>query len=84
MGTANPPVVVATLEKNARERLRISLDHWRGHDLVDLRVCVPLAEHDRTLVPTKAGVSVRVALLPELIESLQAAEVAARAQGLLG
>jgi len=77
------PDVIATFAKNSREILRVALDNYRGHDLVDLRVCAPLAEHADTLIPTKSGVSLRVHLLPELIRGLQAAELEARARGVL-
>ncbi len=77
------PRVLATFPKNTREFVRVALDHYRGHDLIDLRICVPLAEHASALTPTKTGVSLRVGLLPQLIEALRAAEVEARAQGVL-
>jgi hypothetical protein len=76
-------IVVATITKNRRETLRVALDSYQGHDLLDVRVCVPLAAHAQTLTPTKAGVSVRLGLLPELIAALRQAEEKARELGLL-
>ncbi len=29
---------VATIRKNAREELRVSVDEFRGHELINLRV----------------------------------------------
>lgn len=79
------PLIVATFPKNRRgEHVRVALENFRGHDLADIRVCVPLAEHAPTLTPTKTGLSVNVALLPELIAALQSAEVKAREIGMLG
>ena len=74
---------IATIRKNAAEEVRVSLDEFKGHNLISLRVwCDPYAGDER--VPTKRGLSVSVRLLPELIEALQRAEAEARAAGLLG
>lgn len=77
------PVILALLPKNARETVRVSLDHYRGHNLLDLRVVVPLAQHAAQLTPTGKGVSVNVALIPQLREALAAAESRARELGWL-
>jgi hypothetical protein len=77
------PVILALLTKNARETVRISLDTWRGHNLLDVRVVVPLAAHVAHLTPTGKGISVNVAMIPQLREALAAAEERARALGWL-
>ena len=75
--------LIATLRKNAAEEVRVSLDEFKGHDLISLRVwCDPYAGDAR--VPTKRGLSVSVRLLPELIAALRQAEAEAREAGLLG
>lgn len=77
------PHVIAQLQKNVRETLRVSLDEYRGHQLINIRVCVPLTESSGIMVPTKAGVSLSVGLLPQLTGALVEAEEAARQKGWL-
>jgi hypothetical protein len=77
------PITVKVLEKNARERVRISLDRYRGVDLIDVRVTVELSSSSGTWVPTAKGLSLRIEQLADLIEALQAAEAEARTRGLL-
>lgn len=74
---ASPVAVVAMLDKNARERCRVALDEFKGSRLIDLRVCVPLAAHSDALTPTKSGVALNVALIPELRAALADAEAKA-------
>ncbi len=62
--------VIATLEKNRRERLRIALDVWQGHELLDIRVVTELTESSGTWVPGKKGVSLQRSMLPSLIDAL--------------
>lgn len=77
------PHIIAELQKNKTERLRVALDRWQQHELVDIRVTTQLAAHVAEWVPTKKGVSLRLAMLPELIEALQAALKEAKARGLV-
>ena len=78
------PVVIANLRKNAREKLRICLDNWQGHDLIDVRVTTQINAETDIWSPTKKGVSINVALLSELVRALQGAETKARELGLIG
>jgi hypothetical protein len=78
-----PPVVITTIAKNTRESVRVALDHYQGHDLVDVRIVTPLTTETGTLVPTKKGISLRLDQLPNLIKALQDAEAEARRRGLL-
>jgi len=71
---------IADLPKNQRERLRIELSEFRGHDLVSARI---YADTDAGLVPTTKGITIRVALLPDLVAALRDAETEARAAGLI-
>ena len=72
--------LVAEIPKNKRETLRVSLDDYMGHRLLNLRVWVDGKNGQQ--VPTKAGVSVRIDLIPELQQALvDAAEMATSAAG---
>jgi hypothetical protein len=77
------PLIVATLTKNARESVRVALDEFRGHNLLDLRVVVPLAAHAAVMTPTAKGISVNVAMIPSLRAALADAEAQAVALGWL-
>lgn len=77
------PIVIAVLPKNRREALRIALDHYRGTNLVDLRVVVEVSETSGLATPTRKGVAVRLEMLPDLIAALAQAEAKARELGLL-
>ena len=74
------PAVIATFAKNRRETVRITLSRFEDVDLVDVRSFAG-DDHD---IATKKGISLRVALLPQLIEGLQQAEAEARKRGLIG
>lgn len=67
-------VVVASLRKNARERIRVALDSFKGTDLCDIRVTVELSGGSGVWVPTGKGVAFNRDLLREVIEALQEAE----------
>ena len=68
--------VIALLDKNRREKLRIALDNYQGVDLIDVRVAVKLSETSGIWTPTKKGVSFQPHLLPEVIRALiRAAEL---------
>jgi hypothetical protein len=71
--------VVATLPKNSREEVRVSLTSYRGHQLVDVRVYAGDADAER--VPTPKGLALRPSFLPPLIEALRAALAAFEASG---
>ncbi len=76
--------VIATIEKNAVEELRVALSEYRGHDLVNLRIWANYDSAGSEKRPTKKGFALRIEFLPELIAVLKKAETAARAAGLLG
>lgn len=63
--------MIAAIPKNSREELRVTLDHFRGHDLLNLRVWY---DADGEMRPGKHGLAVRLDLLPTLIEALQKAQ----------
>ena len=78
------PVIIADLVKNRREHIRIALDNWQGHDLIDIRVTAQFTEGVDVWAPTKKGLSMNVAMIPALREALANAEAKAHELGLLG
>jgi hypothetical protein len=78
------PVIIAELDKNRRERVRIALDQWQGHNLIDIRVTAQFGEAADVWAPTKKGLSMNVNMLPALLAALAEAEAKARELGLLG
>lgn len=77
------PVTVATIGKNQREEVRIVLDTFKGHQLVDIRVFAAFSAASVPM-PTKKGLSLNVASIPELIEALKQARDEAVALGWIG
>ena len=77
------PVIIAVLTKNGTEDLRVALDEFKGHNLLDLRVFAEFGGPAKVKMPTKKGLSLRVEMLPDLIAALQAAQERARGLGLI-
>ena len=73
--------MIAEIQKNSAEVVRVSLDEFKGHRLVHLRVWYrdPLGEYR----PGKQGLALRVELLPDLRQALEEADAEARQQGLM-
>ena len=65
--------------KNTREELHVSLTTFSGYNLINLRVFFQAG--DGSMRPGKAGLSMRIDRLGELIEALKKAEVEARRLG---
>lgn len=81
MGAPHP---CAVIPKNSREEVRVSLDEFGGHQLVDVRVYADFNTGPvETRGPTKKGVALAVERLPDLIAALEAARTEAIARGLL-
>ena len=57
------------LRKNSREELRVSLDEFRGYQLLNLRVW--FAGEDGSLRPGKQGVAVRAEMAAELVDAIR-------------
>jgi len=74
--------VLAMVPKNATQEIQVALDQYKGVDLLDVRVFANFSGVDQRK-PTKQGISIKVARLPELIAALLLAEVEARRRGLL-
>ena len=63
--------IVFEIPKNRREVIRLTRDTYKGHMLFSLRIWVIYGEGD--IRPTKAGISIRPELLPDLLAGLQKA-----------
>lgn len=72
---------IATIKKNSREELRVTLDEFRGHHLVNIRVFYDAGDGEKK--PGKQGIAVKVELLPELLAALGTAEKVARQAGMM-
>ena len=64
--------VIKDIEKNAREKIRISLTEFKGYDLVDLRVYYE--DEEGNPKPTKKGISFKTDIISQVIEALSQAE----------
>jgi hypothetical protein len=63
---------IAVVQKNQREELRFTLDEYKGHRFVSLRIYAP--GRDGKMVPTRSGVTFRPDLLAEVREALNATD----------
>jgi len=75
--------MIAEIEKNNSERIRIELTRWKDNDLVALRVYYKVKLTENEWGPTRKGITCKVELLPEIIKGLQDAEAEARQKGML-
>lgn len=64
---------VAEIIKNSRECIRITLDEYQGHDLVNIRVWYDAG--DGEMRPTKKGLAFKTELLTEVREALSSIKV---------
>ena len=62
--------VLATIAKNAREKIVIAETEYEGYELIDVRVHY-LDESDE-LKPTRKGISMQRDSFPEFAEAIQA------------
>jgi hypothetical protein len=72
---------IASIEKNNREEIRISLSEFNGYQLTNLRVWSKTDDGD--MRPGKAGLAVRLEKLPAVIQAPTDLEVEARRLGLV-
>ncbi|SEM54344.1 Transcriptional Coactivator p15 (PC4) [Sphingomonas gellani] len=73
---ADPDAIpVATIRKNSREEVRVSVATYHGTRFVDVRTYVDGKGADR--VPTPKGIVLRPDAIPALVEALGAAVRAA-------
>ena len=74
------PLVIAEWDRNAREVIRVALDHYQGRHTVNFRVWY----HDGdVLKPGKSGITLSVKHLPAMADAMAKALAAARELGLL-
>ena len=77
--------LVATIPKNRKEEIRVALSEFEADgqtfDMVSARVYFDAGNGEYR--PGRNGLNITVRRLPELIAALQAAEIAARAAGLI-
>ncbi len=76
--------LIATIPKNGREEIRVSLDEFKTkdatYDMVSVRV---FYEDGGEYRPGRNGLNVRVELLPAIVAALRDGETEARTAGLL-
>ena len=75
-------IIIAEWKKNDREMLRVRLDSFKDHPIVDCREWYKAS--DGTLKPGRAGLTVSIRHLPALATALVEAVKAAEAAGLIG
>lgn len=74
--------IIGEFAKNATETVIVRLVPYHGVETVDVRAWADYSDSGERK-PTKKGIAIRVALLPELIALLRKAEIEARRRGLL-
>jgi hypothetical protein len=65
-------IVLASINKNGRETVRVALSEFKGSRFVDLRTFA--TDASGAAVPTKAGVTLRFGMIRDVIAALEAAE----------
>lgn len=70
--SGSPDRHIATIPKNSREELRVSLTEFKGYNLASLRVW--FQADDGSMRPGKAGLVIRIERLPDLIAALEKAQ----------
>ena len=78
-GSSDPGGLIAVMQKNALEEIRVTLERYQGKRLCDIRVYTEYRTTGET-GPTKKGVTVRIEQLPELIAALQRALIVSNAE----
>lgn len=73
--------LIATIDKNAREEIRISLSEFNGHDLANIRVWFRTDDGD--MRPGNKGLAFKLEKLPAVIQALNDLEAEARRLGLI-
>ena len=63
--------IIGEFAKNSREVVRVVVGEFKGHQLCHVRIWATAP--DGALIPTRAGVAIRLELVPELVEMLHQA-----------
>lgn len=82
IGAGDTRTIIAEWPLTAREHLRVSIDKYKGYDLISVRKWWFQVE-DRELRPGKDGIAVQVKYLPQLVEAVIKALEIARERGLI-
>jgi len=72
---------IATIRKNSREEIRVSLGEYQGHSVAHVRVWFKAS--DGAMRPSKSGLAFRVDLLPEIARAIGEARDQAESLGLV-
>jgi hypothetical protein len=78
---SDDPDIIAEWPLNRREHLRVSLQQYRGVDLVGVRKW--FFGDDDSLCPGKDGITLNIKHLPQLADAITKALAEARARGLV-
>jgi hypothetical protein len=78
---SNDPVVLAEWSMNRRERVRVSIEEFKGSRLISIRKWFVTDGGD--LRPTKRGISLALRHLPQLADAVEAALMFASAHKLI-
>ena len=73
--------LIAAIWRNAREEIHVTLGEWNGAPVFGIRAS--FGADDGTMRPSKDGLTLRAALLPDLARALADAECIASEGGLL-
>lgn len=73
-------VLIAKIEKNRTDEVRVMLRTWKDRWQVDVRIYFP--DKDGKMTPSKSGVSLAVDKLQDLADAINTALVRAREQGM--
>jgi hypothetical protein len=74
--------IIATVQKNSREEVRVSFSEFNGHELLNLRVW--FEADDGSMRPGKAGLAFKINKLPDFADAISLALEKARQQRLVG
>lgn len=74
-------IIIAKIEKNSTEEVRVLLRKWKDRWNVDIRVYFP--DRDGRMTPSKSGISLNVEKLSELSDAVGLAVQRASERGLV-
>ena len=63
--------LVASLQKNSSETIKVQLQTWKNEPYVDIRIWVAGEDGTPGVQPTRKGLTINVELLPDLLAALQ-------------
>lgn len=72
---------IAAIKNNSREEIRVTLDEFRGHHLVNIRVFYETGTGE--MKPGRQGIAMKLELLSEILAAIHASERVARKAGLM-